>query len=78
MLLGNRVDMIIGSHPSLKEEFNLLNKPFEKIELVMPARKANLYMAMSNKTSEQLVSKIRKAYRELITSKEILNVAISK
>jgi polar amino acid transport system substrate-binding protein len=74
MLLLNRVDLIIGSRLSLKEEFKLINEPFDKIEIVLPAREANLYMAMSKQTSEELVIKLKKAYRELFLSKKILNV----
>ena len=74
MLLQGRVDLIMGSHPSLKEEFVLLGEPFDQVEVVLPARKAKLYMAMSIHTSDELVGKIRKAHQELMLSKDILHV----
>lgn len=71
MLLSNRVDMIIGSYPLLLEEFRKMEIPIDNIEMVVVARESSPYMAVSKKTSDKLINKIRKAYESLLSSGEI-------
>lgn len=73
MLFRERVDLIVGSYPILKEECKKAGKSIESLEALIPFKTSSPYMAISNKTSDKLVEKLRTAYQRLVASGELPN-----
>ncbi len=71
MLMRNRIDLIVGSYPILWEEFKRLGESVDRIEVLLPFRVSQPFIAMSKQTPDALVNKLRSAYQRLVLRGDI-------
>ncbi len=71
MLMRQRVDLIVGSYPILFEAFKKVGEPIEDIEVLLPFRVSQPYIAMSQQTSDELVEQLKSAYEGLVLRGDI-------